>query len=96
MLSRRCRDVVGPFDERFYPAYFEDNDYHYRIQLAGLRAVTYPPAMFYHYGSRTQNEATAVPLVPGSVFDENRRRYVQKWGGPPGQEQFRNPFGNGA
>jgi len=86
--------MVGSFDERLYPAYFEDNDYHYRIRLAGMRAITHPPAMFYHYGSRTQNEAGGAPLVPGNVFDENRRRYIQKWGGPPGCEQFRKPFGN--
>lgn len=94
LVSRHCWEMVGPFDEKFYPAYFEDNDYHYRILMAGLRAINYPPAMFYHYGSRTQNEACAAPLVPSSLFDENRRRYVEKWGGPPGYERFRHPFGD--
>ena len=93
LLSRRCFDLVGQFDEAYYPAYFEDNDYHYRILLAGLRAVVHPPAMFYHHGSRTQNEARASPIVPGSVFEENRVYYVRKWGGPPGREKFGEPFG---
>jgi GT2 family glycosyltransferase len=92
LVSRRCWEQVGSFDENFYPAYFEDNDYHHRIVVAGLRAVVYPRAMFYHYGSRTQNEACASPIVPGSVFDRNYRYYIKKWGGPPGHEQFRQPF----
>jgi GT2 family glycosyltransferase len=94
LLGRRCWEVVGRFDEEFYPAFFEDNDYHYRIQLAGLRAIVYPPAMFYHYGSRTQYEACNVPLVPSSVFVQNRHYYIRKWGGLPGAEQFREPFIN--
>jgi GT2 family glycosyltransferase len=93
LVSRRCWELVGEFDEAFCPAYFEDNDYHYRIVLAGLRAIVYPPAMFYHYGSRTQNEACGGPIVPGSRFEENHRYYLRKWGGPPGAEQFREPFG---
>ena len=38
MIGREALEKVGPFDENFYPAYFEDNDYHYRIRLAGGRA----------------------------------------------------------
>jgi GT2 family glycosyltransferase len=93
MLNRRCWETVGEFDENFFPAYFEDNDYHYRMRLAGLRAIVHPPALFYHFGSRTQNEARPAPIVPGDWFERNRSYYVRKWGGPPGQEQYRDPFG---
>jgi hypothetical protein len=30
-INRACVDNVGFFDENFFPAYFEDNDYHYRL-----------------------------------------------------------------
>jgi GT2 family glycosyltransferase len=93
MLSRHAWETVGPFDEEFFPAYFEDNDYHRRILLAGLRAVVHPPAMFYHFGSRTQNESGGGPVVSGALFDRNRERYLRKWGGPPGAERFAAPFG---
>jgi O-antigen biosynthesis protein len=96
LIGRRCWDLVGRFDEKFHPAYFEDNDYHYRLLLTGLRAIVYPPAMFYHYGSRTQYEAKSTPVVSGSAFDANRNYYIRKWGGPPGVEQFRKPFVAGA
>jgi GT2 family glycosyltransferase len=93
MLNRHCWETVGRFDEQFSPAYFEDNDYHRRIVLAGLRAVVHPPAMFYHFGSRTQNESCPAPIVSGGAFDRIRDYYVRKWGGPPGAETFTSPFG---
>jgi GT2 family glycosyltransferase len=92
LIGRLCWELVGSFDEEFHPAYFEDNDYHYRMLLAGLRAVVYPPAMFYHYGSRTQYEARSTPVVSERAFDANRRYYLSKWGGLPGAEQYRTPF----
>jgi GT2 family glycosyltransferase len=92
-LTRDCWETVGTFDEGFFPAYFEDNDYHRRIVLAGLKAVAHPPAMFYHYGSRTQNESGASPVVPGDLFEKNRAYYASKWGGPPGAESYATPFG---
>ncbi len=92
VLSRHCWETVGAFDEQFFPAYFEDNDYHRRIVLAGLRAVVHPPAMFYHFGSRTQNESCSSPIVSGGAFDKNRDYYIKKWGGPPGAETFDTPF----
>lgn len=92
LMTRSCWETVGPFDEGFFPAYFEDNDYHYRMRLSGVRALCHPPAMFYHFGSRTQNESGTKPVVPSSQFEANRRRYVLKWGGPPGRERFREPF----
>lgn len=96
MINRRCWEKVGEFDEAFKPAYFEDNDYHRRIKLAGMKAVVYPPSMFYHYGSRTQNEASedGRPIVPGPVFENNRAYYSAKWGGIPGSETHDHPFGD--
>lgn len=92
MINRRCWEEVGKFDEGFFPAYFEDNDYHYRIKLAGLKAIVYPPALFFHYGSRTQNESGDIPLVPGSLFEKNRSYFIRKWGGVPGNEAFTHPY----
>jgi GT2 family glycosyltransferase len=94
MVSKECWEIVGELDELFDPAYFEDNDYHYRMGLAGLVAITYPPAMFYHYGSRTQNEAdeNGRPIVISMMFENNKAFYVRKWGGLPGHEQFTLPY----
>lgn len=97
-VDRECWEVVGEFDELFAPAYFEDNDYHYRMKLAEIEAIVYPLALFYHYGSRTQNEAQedGRPIMPSPMFENNRASYVRKWGGVPGQEQWAHPFNNPA
>lgn len=75
----------GWFDESFTPAYFEDNDMHYRIRMAGGRAVKHTKAPFFHKGSVTQNW-DGHQVVNGSMFEDNRRYYIWKWGGPPGEE----------
>lgn len=91
MVNRNCWEDVGEFDELFFPAYYEDNDYHYRMTLAGYEAICLPTAMFYHYGSRTQNEALSRPITDSS---HQHKRYVGKWGGSPEHETYKHPFGN--
>ncbi len=96
MLSRECWDTVGEMDEAFAPAYFEDNDYHYRIQLSGMEAITHAPALFFHFASGTQREANGdgSSLVSHGMFENNKATYVRKWGGMPGHETFKTPYDN--
>ena len=89
MVNRECWEKVGEFDEVFFPAYYEDNDFHHRMNLAEVKAVCYPSAMFLHYGSRTQNEALGRPLTNSG---NQHARYVAKWGGDPGVETFNHPY----
>lgn len=89
MVNRECWDKVGEFDEVFFPAYYEDNDYHYRMKLAGLLAVTYPPALFFHWGSATQSEALGRPLTDSG---NQHAQFVRKWGAGPGQEVWGHPY----
>lgn len=94
LISKDTIEKVGMFDEGFFPAYFEDNDYHYRLKKAyGLNgAITITGSVFYHYGSRTQNESGDKPVVPGGDFEKNRAYFIQKWGGSPGNEKYEHPF----
>lgn len=82
---------VGWADERFSPAYFEDNDLHYRMKLAGVASPCLPDARMHHDGSVTQNW-NGTQVVTPTMFNHNRFYYMQKWGGPPGQETFVHPF----
>lgn len=91
MIRPDTLDRVGAFDERFVPAYFEDNDYHYRIKLLGLTAEATTDAPYFHFGSQTQNGGDG-PVVPSYVFENNRAYFQKKWGGLPGQETFKEPF----
>lgn len=49
---------VGTFDENVYPVYFEDQDYEWRLERAGLRSVHIRDASS---ESRTRNHLTARP-----------------------------------
>lgn len=96
-VSRRLGQVVGRFDENFNPAYFEDNDTHRRIKLAGYEGGALAPYWHFRSGSfrvdperRRQVQAT---------FDNCKRYYCEKWGAPfdsgspVGRETFLTPFG---
>lgn len=87
----RLLDVVGEFDENFNPAYYEDNDMHRRIQLAGYEAYAYAP--YWHYRSmtvRTDNERRL--QMESGAQQKCRQYYISKWGGDPGFEQYVTPF----
>jgi GT2 family glycosyltransferase len=88
---------VGWFDEHFFPGYFEDNDMHYRMKLAGMSETRRTDAGMYHKGSVTQfwNGDDEGRVVSHAEFDRNKMYYKTKWGGEPGQETFTTPHGLG-
>lgn len=52
MIDKGVYSTVGEFDEQFYPAFYEDNDYHVRMHRAEIEAVSIP-LPFLHHGSQT-------------------------------------------
>lgn len=86
-----CTRLVGPYDENFWPAYFEDVDYEIRLRRAGVTPV-YPlsTGMEHALGSTTQRLGHA--WISGHV-ERNRRYLVAKWGGDSAQTaRYREPF----
>lgn len=95
LLHPAVFDRLGYFDENFFPAYFEDNDFCYRAGLAKEERYGFSQAPFYHAGS------TTIKKMPGTqaarlqrYFQRNRVYYHKKWGGPPGEEVFTSPYNN--
>ncbi len=86
MLKKETIDKIGYFDPQFYPAYFEDNDYHHRLKIAGLKAYKTNQAVYYHFGSRTIKQGGAIKEVSNAGYAINRDYYESKWGGLPGHE----------
>lgn len=41
-IDHEIRKAVGPFDEEYYPVYWEDTDYRYRCKLAGIPIIEWP------------------------------------------------------
>lgn len=88
-VGRRLFEVVGKFDEGFNPAYFEDNDMHRRIQLAGYEGYAVTP--YWHYRSGTiRGDGERRSVVEGGGFAASRSHYCRKWGVP---DDGRNPIG---
>ena len=88
ILTKKVYEKVGPFDENFKKAYFEDNDYMYRMKLAGV-PIKYVdelnPDIYLNSQTIEKN-----PLLGGYI--ENREYFLQKWGGLPESETFKTPF----
>lgn len=82
-------EKIGKFDENYYPAYYEDTDYTYRLQVAGMNKLDtdfiLPEIM------RTSKSGEKDKSLYDRVF-ECRRYYTNKWGGAPTQETFTTPF----
>lgn len=94
LFKRSLFDKIGYVDVNFFPAYFEDNDYARRAQLAGTKMCRISDAPYFHFWSRTIYEAGNKKLND-KLFPENKKYYIKKWGGAPGKEKFMKPF-NGA
>jgi hypothetical protein len=80
---RRFATLFGRFDENFSPAYFEDNDAHARIALAGRRAVRVNLARFFHRGSDVIKEDGAAAAACHGPFGRNQAYFARKWGRAP-------------
>ena len=88
ILSQEIVQKVGYFDEAFKKAFFEDNDYEYRMKLKGVK-IKYQDnlnAQVYKNSQTIERD----PLLGGYL--ENRELYLKKWGGLPNEEQFKTPY----
>lgn len=79
MLRRDAIKQIGWFDENYYPAYWEDNDFHLRILRAGLHAKRITGAPYYHYGSMTVRINPTLGLGAGRTASV----FTNKWGSTP-------------
>lgn len=90
MVKPDFQKKIGLFDERFWPAYFEDNDTHRRIDLLGFRALCTTGAAYYHVGS-VSNRLDDSGVI-STNFENNRMYFLGKWGGDPDVASFTKPY----
>lgn len=91
IFSRKCFESVGFVDTNFFPAYFSDNDYGRRMQLARLNMANSNKVVYFHFWSRTIYEEN-MRGTNDKYFPLNKKYYIEKWGGIPGKEKFSEPF----
>lgn len=84
---------IGLFDENFWPAYFEDNDYYRRLVLNEIPITAVEPPSFFHAQSATVGLFNAErKLMHLHNFRKNAEYYIRKWGGLPDYETYTEPF----
>lgn len=94
-FTRATLELVGLFDDGFWPAYFEDTDYLYRMGLAGVNSPRENGRSQPYVRVDVDKGRNAQALVDGLVSIDMgaiERRYVAKWGGKQGSERFRTPW----
>ena len=107
LMPSAFRDA-GYFDENIFPAYFEDCDYFYRVQLIrGIASISSSPTLddldnpfvacllsgkTHHEGSSVINSDERMKSLNPYFFLNNRKYYVSKWGGINHEEKYLVPF----
>lgn len=77
LVRRETFEEVGPLDEQFAPAWFEDVDYCRRLAAAGKEVWVVPRAMARHFGGSSLQVLSFGEFK--SVWYRNMWRYARKW-----------------
>ncbi len=91
LFTKHLFQTIGYIDVNFYPAYYEDNDYSHRAQLAGLKLCRLQNSRYFHFWSRTIHQGN-MKKINDKYFSMNKSFYIEKWGGEPGKESFSKPY----
>jgi GT2 family glycosyltransferase len=80
---------VGKFDEEFYPAYFEDNSFDYKMTLVNAEKAwtSFLDPIVYRNSMTIAKDPTL-----NQRFAQNRQTYIDMWGGIPTQEKYRTKY----
>ncbi|QZY56324.1 glycosyltransferase [Crassaminicella profunda] len=77
LIKKEVVEKIGLLDERFSPGNFEDDDYSFRIKLAGYKLMLCKDVFIHHFGSvsfnETKNEFSKILKV-------NKKKFKKKWG----------------
>jgi GT2 family glycosyltransferase/glycosyltransferase involved in cell wall biosynthesis len=78
-MRKREIDEIGLLDERFQIGMFEDDDYAHRIRLKGHRVVCAEDVFIHHFGETSFSKLKKSGEYM-KIFEENKKRYEEKWG----------------
>jgi GT2 family glycosyltransferase len=87
LIRRKVFDEVGPLDERFMPAWFEDVDYCRRLANAGKAMYVVPSAVARHYGGASLEHLSFSRF--NELWYRNMWLYARKWFGEGEAEALR-------
>jgi hypothetical protein len=80
---------AGKFDEEFFPAYFEDNSFDYKMTLMGAKKTwtSFLDPLVYRNSMTIAKEPNL-----NNRFAQNRAMYIDMWGGLPSEEKYLTKF----
>jgi GT2 family glycosyltransferase len=89
ILKVEAWKIAGKFDEDFFPAYFEDNSFDYKMTLSGRKKTwtSFLDPLVY----RNSMTIAKDPAL-NNRFQQNRELYIQMWGGLPSEEKYTTKF----
>ena len=83
IIRREAYEHTGPFDEQFYPAWYEDVDYCLRMkEWCGWKIYFVPAAEFIHTGGYSAEALGSDKFL--RAYYHNQVRFAQKHLGTPG------------
>ena len=88
----RRLQVIGPFDQIFFPAYFEDNDYSRRLTRFPRAGTVYKRDGRLTPRLHRKSMSILKDRKLNANFGTNATKYIAKWGGLPGHETFADPY----
>ena len=74
-FTRYYWEKLGPFDESFYPAYYEEVDYCWRARSLGLRSVYVPESVARHHEATSTGNGSDAYL---RHYHRNRMRFLAR------------------
>lgn len=87
LLRREVFAEVGPLDERFAPAWFEDVDYCRRLAAAEKTIFIVPAARARHFGGASLEHVPFAEFI--ALWYRNMWLYARKWNTPAQAEALR-------
>ena len=94
LVKRDFYWTIGGFPTCYWPGWFEDNEAHWVAKCKGLDKEIFSVAIPYvHIGSQTLKQNPEIQKINSTQFEKNRSLYIERWGGAPGREVFKTPYG---
>lgn len=90
LMHKEFYDFVGDFDEIFHPAYYEDSDYLYRMKLLGVRQDI--DSLLDPQEANISMTYEKAPDMVNQAMNDNKQRYIEKWGNLPLLETYIKPY----
>jgi len=81
LFKRSVMEKIGLLDEQYAPGLYEDDDYCYRLRLAGYKLMLSGDVVVHHHGSVSFKKTD--PAVLEELISTNRNKFQTKWGIDP-------------